>query len=73
MPLKSNLEVDIFDAWGVDFIGLFPTSEQCEYILVDVDYVSKWVEALPCVAADTRSSRKMFQKLYFLALEFQES
>ena len=73
MPLKSNLQVEIFVVWGVDFMGPFPMSKQCEYILVAVDYVSKWVEAHPCVAADTRSSRKMFQKLYFLALEFQES
>ena len=65
MPLKSNLQVDIFDVWGVDFMGPFPMSEQCEYILEAVDYVSKWVEALPCVAADSRSSRKMFQEIIF--------
>ena len=60
MPLKSNLQMEIFDIWGVDFMGPFPMSEQCEYILVAVDYVSKWVEALPCVAADSKSSKKMF-------------
>ena len=60
MPLKSNLQVEIFDAWGVDFMGPFPMSEQCEYILVEVDYVSKWVEALPGVPADSKSSKKMF-------------
>ena len=27
--------------------------------------MSKWVEALPCVAADSRSSKKMFQKIIF--------
>ena len=42
MPLKSNLQVEIFDVWGVDFMGPFPMSEHCEYILVAVDYVSKW-------------------------------
>ena len=46
MPSKRNLQVKIFDVWGVDFMGPFPMSEQCEYILVAVDYVSKWVEAL---------------------------
>ena len=30
-----------------------------------VDYVSKWVEALPCVAADSKSSKKMFQEIIF--------
>jgi hypothetical protein len=65
MPLKSNLQVDIFDVWGVDFMGPIPMSEQCEYILVAVDYVSKWVETLPCVAADSRNSKKMFQEIIF--------
>ena len=46
-------------------MGPFPMSEQCEYILVAVDYMSKWVEALPCVAADSRSSKKMFQEIIF--------
>jgi len=65
MPLKSNLQVEIFDVWGVDFMGPFPMSEHCEYILVDVDYVSKWVETLPCVAADSRSSKRMFHETIF--------
>ena len=30
-----------------------------------VDYVSKWVEALPCVAVDSKSSKKMFQETIF--------
>ena len=46
-------------------MGHFPMSEQCEYILVAVDYVSKWFEALPCVAADLKSSKRMFQKIIF--------
>jgi hypothetical protein len=28
-------------------MGPFPNSEGCEYILVAIDYDSKWVEALP--------------------------
>ena len=72
MPLKSNLQVEIFDVWGVDFMGPVPMSEQCEYILVAVDYVSKWVEAL-VLRLTQGAPRKCFRKLYFLALEFQES
>jgi hypothetical protein len=41
MPLKSNLQVEIFDVWGIGFMVPCPMSEQCEYILVAVDYVSK--------------------------------
>ena len=65
MPLQNNLQVEIFDVWGVDFMGPFPMSEQCENILVVVDYVSKWVEALPCVAADATNSKKIFQEIIF--------
>ena len=74
MPLKSNLQVEIFDIWGVDFMGPFPMSEQCEYILVVVDYMSKWVEALPCILRPTqRAPKECSRKSYFHALEFRES
>jgi hypothetical protein len=64
--LTSNLEIDIFDAWGIDFMGPFPNSEGCKYILVAVDYVSKWMEALPCRVADAMHSKKMFHEVIFL-------
>ena len=47
MPLQTILEVEIFYLWGIDFMGPFPPSKGKEYILVAVDYVSKWVEAIP--------------------------
>jgi transposase InsO family protein len=46
-------------------MGPFPNSEGCEYILVAVDYVSKWLEALPCWAADAMQSKKMFHEVIF--------
>jgi transposase InsO family protein len=33
--------------------------------LVAIDYVSKWVEALPCQAADAINSKKMFHEVIF--------
>ncbi|GJZ03128.1 reverse transcriptase domain-containing protein [Tanacetum coccineum] len=36
---------EIFDIWGIDFMGPFPSSRGNKYILVAVDYLSKWVEA----------------------------
>jgi transposase InsO family protein len=63
MPLKTNLQVDIFVVWGIDFMGPSPNSKACEYILVAVDYVSKGVEALPCRAADATNSKKMFHEV----------
>jgi len=46
MPLNNILKVEIFYVWGVDFMGPFPSSFGNQYILVAVDYVSKWVEAI---------------------------
>ena len=46
MPMRVILEVEIFDLWGIDFMGPFPPSDGKEYILVAVDHVSKWVEAI---------------------------
>jgi galactitol-specific phosphotransferase system IIC component len=65
MPLTSNLQIDIFDVWGIDFMGPFPISEGFEYILVAVNYVSKWIEALPYQVADAMHSKKMFYEVIF--------
>ena len=46
MPMKVFMEVELFDVWGIDFMGPFPNSGRNEYILVAVNYVSKWVEAI---------------------------
>lgn len=45
MPQTPIFVVDIFDVWGIDFMGPFPSSCGNLYILLAVDYVSKWVEA----------------------------
>ena len=54
MPLNPIIVVELFDVWGIDFMGPFPTSYGHTYILVGVDYVSKWVEAIPCKTNDHR-------------------
>ena len=41
MPLNPILVVELFDVWGIDFIGPFPSSFGYVYIYVGVDYVSK--------------------------------
>ena len=54
MPLNPILVVELFDVWGIDFMGPFSTSYGHTYILVGVEYVSKWVEAIPCKTNDHR-------------------
>ncbi|XP_070667528.1 uncharacterized protein [Malus domestica] len=46
MPQQSILIVELFNVWGIDFMGPFPSSHGNHYILVAVEYVSKWVEAI---------------------------
>ena len=48
MPLNPIIVIEIFDCWRIDFMGPFPLSFGFVYILVAVDYVSKWIEAIPC-------------------------
>ena len=50
-------------------MGPFPKSKNCEYILVAVNYVSKWVEAMLCRAADAKNSKKMFEEIIFSRFE----
>jgi len=46
----------LFDAWGIDFMGLFMRSYGIKYILIAVDYVSKWVEAVALLNSKGRVS-----------------
>jgi hypothetical protein len=32
MPLNYNLQIDLFDVWGIDFMGLFKNSCGYEYV-----------------------------------------
>jgi len=45
MSQKPLLFCEVFDVWGIDFMSLFLVSFGFTYILLVVDYVSKWVEA----------------------------
>ena len=66
MPLNYVLVCDIFDVWGIDFMGLFPKSFGNEYILVVVDCVSKWVEATTRPSNDARVAIIFLKKNIFI-------
>ena len=67
MPMRPILEVEIFNLWGIDFMGPFPpsTSDGKEYILVAVDYVSKWIEAIPTRTSDHREVLRFITRCIF--------
>ncbi|GJV66611.1 reverse transcriptase domain-containing protein [Tanacetum coccineum] len=64
MPLTNIQVCEIFDVWGIDFIRPFPKSHKFEYILVTVDYVSKWAEAQALPTNDARVVITFLKKLF---------
>ncbi|RDX65510.1 putative mitochondrial protein, partial [Mucuna pruriens] len=54
MPQQPILFCEVFDVWGIDFMGPFPISNGYSYILLAVDYVSRWVEAIPTRTNDAK-------------------
>ena len=65
MPLNNIQEVEIFDVWGVDFMGPFPSSCGNLYILLAVDYVSRWVEAIASPTNDAKVVVRFFNRVIF--------
>ncbi|XP_049369932.1 uncharacterized protein LOC125834821 [Solanum verrucosum] len=55
LPMTPILEVELFDVWGIDFMGPFVSSYGKKYILVAMDYVSKWVEVVALSENDGKS------------------
>ncbi|GJR93022.1 reverse transcriptase domain-containing protein [Tanacetum coccineum] len=61
----NNIQVsEIFYIWGIDFIGPFPKSHKFEYILVAIDYVSKWAESEALPTNDARVVVNFLKKLF---------
>nr|GEX47710.1 reverse transcriptase domain-containing protein [Tanacetum cinerariifolium] len=64
MPQNSIQVCEIFDVWGIDFMGPFPSSRGNKYILVGIDYLSKWVEAKALPTNDARVVCKFLKSLF---------
>ena len=65
MSVNPIIVVEIFDVWGIDFMGPFPYSFKNEYILLAVDYVSKWVEAMLTKTTKARAVIKFLRENIF--------
>ncbi|GJQ97949.1 reverse transcriptase domain-containing protein [Tanacetum coccineum] len=64
MPQNSIQVCKIFDVWGIDFMGPFLSSRGNKYILVAVDYLSKWVEGKALPTNDARVVCKFLKSLF---------
>nr|GEU44403.1 DNA-directed DNA polymerase [Tanacetum cinerariifolium] len=64
MPQNVIQVCEIFDVWGIDFMGSFPSSRENRYILVAVDYLSKWIEAKAHPTNDARVVVKFLESLF---------
>nr|GFC23969.1 reverse transcriptase domain-containing protein [Tanacetum cinerariifolium] len=64
MPQNSIQVYEIFDIWGIDFMGPFLSSKGNKYILVAVDYLSKWVKAKALPTNDARVVVKFLKSLF---------
>ncbi|GJV91454.1 reverse transcriptase domain-containing protein [Tanacetum coccineum] len=63
--LLNNIQVsEIFDIWEIDFMRPFPKSHKFEYILVAIDYVSKWAEAKALPTNNARIVVNFLKKLF---------
>ncbi|XP_059285938.1 uncharacterized protein LOC132039481 [Lycium ferocissimum] len=65
MPMNFVMEVEVFDVWGIDFMGPFVSSCGMKSILVFVDYVSKWVEAMILPNNEAKSVMGFLKKNIF--------
>lgn len=65
--LSLIMMIELFDVWGIYFMGLFVSFHPNKYILVGVDYESKWVETVVLPNNDGKSvttflKRNMFSR-----------
>ncbi|GKC68845.1 reverse transcriptase domain-containing protein [Tanacetum coccineum] len=64
MPQNAIQVCEIFDVWGIDFMGPFSSSRGNKYILVAVDYIYKWVEAKALPTNEARVVVKFLKSLF---------
>jgi hypothetical protein len=62
-PLKTVMSPWPFYMWGVDILGPFPASQgQVKFLLVAVDYFTKWIEAEPVATISAEQVIRFYWK-----------
>ncbi|GJQ97344.1 reverse transcriptase domain-containing protein [Tanacetum coccineum] len=64
MPQNAIQVCEIFDVWGINFMGPFPSSRGNKHILLAIDYLSKWVEVKALPTNDARVVVKFLKSLF---------
>ena len=71
--MRTILEVELFDLWGMDFMGPFPSSFSNLYIILAVDYVSKRAEEIPTRTNDASVVVKFLRSHIFTRFRYSTS
>ena len=66
MPLSPWIVITPFYKWGMDFIGpIDPPSSEKSYILVCMDYVTKWVSVRETKnARDEKVAKFLYEEIF---------
>ena len=60
-----------FTQWGLDILSPFPTgTRQMKFLVVGIDYFTKWVEAKPLAKITHQMSKASFEKALYAGLEY---
>jgi hypothetical protein len=74
IPLNPQVVLEPFERWSLDFAGpINPPSNQKVYILVYIDYMTKWVEAKALHRATEEAILDSYLKISLSDLECLEN
>ncbi|CAL1369341.1 unnamed protein product [Linum trigynum] len=72
-PMQGNVGAWPFAQWGMDLLGPFPKApDQMKYLIVVIDYFSKWIKAEPLATITEGQVRKFTRKNIFSRFGLRE-